>query len=134
MAQAKVQPHSERPIPGRLVKALYEHAGWWPERTEAAINQVLRGAPAVGAWVEGRLVGFARVVTDGLFRAYVEDVVVHSDYRHQGIGAALVARLVGEVSPTVRVSLFCKSGLVPLYERQGFTPTIQVVMHRADAP
>jgi ribosomal protein S18 acetylase RimI-like enzyme len=61
---------------------------------------------AVGAWEDERLIGFARAVSDGVFRAYIEDVVVHENYRRSGIGQKLLSRLMNELSDIETVSLF----------------------------
>lgn len=122
--------HRDRPIAPSLVRELYNHVGWWPERSSEQIGQVLEGAPAAGAWDGERLVGFARVVTDGIFRAYIEDVVVHEAWRRQGVATALMACLLDELKEIPVVSLFCKAGLVPVYQGQGFQETRQVVMHK----
>ena len=47
---------------------------------------MLKNSIAIGVWEENELVGFARVVSDGVFRAYIEDVVVHESVRNKGIG------------------------------------------------
>ena len=41
----------------------------------------------------GRLLGMARALSDGVSDAYILDVVVHPDYRRQGIGRRLVSTL-----------------------------------------
>lgn len=125
-----VKLHRERPIPAEQVRVLYDHVGWWPERTLPQIQRVLDSAPAAGTWDGDRLVGFARVVTDGVFRGYFEDVVVHESYRRRGIATALMQCLLDEVRDVHLVSLFCKERLVPVYRSMGFEETRQVVMHR----
>ena len=37
-----------------------------------------------------RFVGFTNVLWDGLVHAFIEDVLVDAEYRHRGIGVALV--------------------------------------------
>ena len=125
-----IASHAERAIAARLLHQLYDHAGWWPRRAEGEIAAMLDAGPAVGAWEGDRLVGFARAVVDGRFRAYIEDVVVEGGYRRQGVGGRLVARLLRELGPIETVSLFCDPALVPWYEGHGFRPTSQIVMHR----
>ncbi len=39
---------------------------------------------------ESRFVGFVNVLWDGLVHAFIEDVMVDTDYRHRGVGVALV--------------------------------------------
>jgi ribosomal protein S18 acetylase RimI-like enzyme len=81
--------------------------------------------------VLGQLVGFARAVTDGVLRAYVEDVIVAPDRRGRGIGRAVLDRLLQELGPIPVVTLFCSPGLVRYYEASSFIATRQVVMHRS---
>jgi ribosomal protein S18 acetylase RimI-like enzyme len=105
-------------------------ASWWPERTAEQVRAVLRSAPAVGAWHGQDLVGFARAVTDGILRAYVEDVVVSPDWRGRGVGHALLTGLMEQLEPIPVVTLFCSPDLVRYYEASSFRSTRQVVMHR----
>ncbi len=126
----EVRTAAERPIPARLVRDLYAQVGWWPERSEADIAGMLVRGVAVAAWDDDRLVGFARAVSDGRFRAYIEDVVVHEHYRRQGVATDLLERLLDELGAIDVVSLFCHPVLAPLYEPAGFEPTRQLVLHR----
>jgi GNAT superfamily N-acetyltransferase len=127
---AAVVPHGQREIPADGVLALYRMADWWPERTAEQVRAVLRSAPAVGAWHGQDLVGFARAVTDGILRAYVEDVVVSPDWRGRGVGHALLTGLMEQLEPIPVVTLFCSPDLVRYYEASSFRSTRQVVMHR----
>lgn len=68
--------HEERLIDSRAVRELYTSVEWWPERTEEQIAQVLASDVAIGAWDGEHLIGFARVVSDHVFHAYVEDVMI----------------------------------------------------------
>lgn len=59
---------------------------------------MLKNSIAIGVWEENELIGFARVVTDGVFRADIEDVVVHESVRNKGIGEKMLTMLLQEVS------------------------------------
>jgi GNAT superfamily N-acetyltransferase len=128
-----VVPHGQPEIPAEGVLSLYRAEGWWPERTAEQVRAVLRVAPAVGAWHGQDLIGFARAVTDGILRAYVEDVIVSPEWRGIGVGRALLAGLMEQLEPTPVVTLFCSADLVPHYEASSFRRTRQVVMHRVHA-
>jgi ribosomal protein S18 acetylase RimI-like enzyme len=65
---------------------------WSPHITE---NEIFKGiknsALVVGAYIEsGKQIGFLRVISDKVRFAYLLDVVVHEDYRRQGIGQRMV--------------------------------------------
>ena len=123
-----------RPIDSQALRRLFDDAGWWPEREIRDIRSVLDSGPAVGAWLEDELVGFARAVSDGIFRAYVEDVVVATAHRGRGIGARMMDALLEDLEGIHTISLFCEDSLVPLYSRSGFRPTKQRVLHRQQIP
>ncbi|MDP5274897.1 GNAT family N-acetyltransferase [Chengkuizengella axinellae] len=109
---------------------LYQNAGWWSERNEQDINLVLKSAIYVGAWQNDELVGFARAITDGKFRAYIEDVVVHTDIQREGIGLKLINELMNQLSHIDIVSLFSREDLISFYEENGFKSSkSQIVMH-----
>ncbi|MEZ4661815.1 MAG: GNAT family N-acetyltransferase [Caldilineaceae bacterium] len=112
--------YSERPIPAQAVRQLYDAVDWWPDRAIEQIEAVLEQDVAVGAWDGERLVGFARALSDGHFHAYVEDVMVHPDYRRRGIADRMLQRLLEALAHIDTISLFCKNDLIPLYERRGF--------------
>ncbi len=124
-------PHGLREIHAGSVLGLYRAAGWWPARTAEQVRAVLGTSPAVGAWHGQSLAGFARAVTDGILRAYVEDMVVAPDWRGMGIGPALLAGLMEQSGPVPVVTLFCSPDLVRYYEAGSFRRSRQVVMHRA---
>lgn len=121
--------HRERPIPLASLVGLYDHVGWDHPTSETELTAVLTAGPAVAAWVGEELIGFVRALSDGHRVAYVEDVMVHAHYR-RGLGSALMARLLEELETVKVVTLFCPPDIIPFYERQGFRPATNVLMHR----
>lgn len=76
------------------VKMIFSFAPWAQNRNIAQIAVMLQKTDFVVLITSEDLpVGFARVITDHAFRAFVEDVVVHPDYRGEGIGRMLVEAL-----------------------------------------
>jgi ribosomal protein S18 acetylase RimI-like enzyme len=129
-AALQIITHSERPIRPQDAVDLFHEEGWWPNRTTAITAAMLENSLAVGAWRGSMLVGLARAVTDGVERAYVEDVVVAHADRRSGIGVQLVEALMTSLADIPTVSLFCSAEHVDFYMLNGFHRTRQVVMHR----
>jgi GNAT superfamily N-acetyltransferase len=124
--------HTERLIDAHAVRVLYDVVNWWPHRLPDAIAQMLQRDLAIGAWDNDQLIGFARAVTDGYFRAYIEDMVVHPLYHRQGLAIQMLTQLIDVLSHIETISLFCTPEVVGLYEQLGFKARrSQVVMHRA---
>lgn len=83
-------------VPDELDRAqvidLYRAVGWSAYTSEPeTLRAALRGSSCVAVAHDGpALVGLARVISDGASIAYLQDVLVHPDYRRRGIGAAVV--------------------------------------------
>ncbi|MBM7586032.1 putative GNAT family acetyltransferase [Bacillus pakistanensis] len=123
--------YSQKRMSAKDIIPLYKDVNWWPERKESDIEKMLQLGSSVGAWKDGRLVGFARAITDGKFRAYIEDVVVISSLQKTGIGKILVAKLLNELNHIDVISLFCSEELIPFYDQNHFKYSkSQFVMHR----
>jgi GNAT superfamily N-acetyltransferase len=76
---------------------LSEHAYWGRWRGRSEVERQLAGAwRVVGAYADGRMVGFARAISDGVSIAYLADVFVVPAARGHGIGKALVRTMVDE--------------------------------------
>jgi ribosomal protein S18 acetylase RimI-like enzyme len=109
---------------------LYKAAGWWQESREAraVIPTMIRGSLSfmVARSIEGRIIGMARVISDGHSDAYIQDVVVLPDYRGRGVGRELVRRLtqfcVGR--KIAWIGLIAEPGTQGLYEELGFGPLV----------
>jgi ribosomal protein S18 acetylase RimI-like enzyme len=67
-----------------------------------------------------RLVGMARLLSDGVCNAYLLDVWTSSDYRRQGIASAMIGRLLDQV-PGQHVGLQTDDAQA-FYESLGFRP------------
>jgi ribosomal protein S18 acetylase RimI-like enzyme len=97
------------------------------------IRVALESGSAVGAWDGDRLVAFARALSDGHFNAYVEDVMVHEEYRRQGVGKRVVSLLLEELEDIETVSLYCRAEVVHFYESSGCQRTSYVLVQRKES-
>nr|WP_307874870.1 GNAT family N-acetyltransferase [Frankia nepalensis] len=97
--------------------------GRWRRRAdwEAQVDGAWR---VVGAYEAstGRLVGFARAVSDGVAFAYLADVFVAEEARGHGLGAALVATMIDEGPGVCFRWMLHTDDAHGLYRRFGFAP------------
>jgi len=113
------------------LRALFAQTDWAKPRSLSGIEHMLRLTPLhMSAWHDERLVGFARALTDGVYRAMLEDVIVATDYRGRGIGHKLLELLLLELSEVEEVLLGCMESLVPLYEQFQFKRVTHPIMKR----
>jgi GNAT superfamily N-acetyltransferase len=93
-------------------------------RTAEALRRSFEAASHVAFARDGnRVVGMARLLSDGVCNAYLVDVWTMASYRRQGIGSALVRRLLDAV-PGQHVGLQTDDA-GPFYEGLGFKPQPQ---------
>lgn len=90
-------------------------------RTAEALRRSFEQSQHVAFARDGdRVVGMARLLSDGVCNAYLVDVWTASPYRRQGIASALIRRLLDEV-PGQHVGLQADDAR-RLYESLGFRP------------
>jgi GNAT superfamily N-acetyltransferase len=117
--------------PDRLDELMELFAGqWWTaRRTRDDVEAMLRGSGLLFALIDtsiNRLVGFARVITDGVYLAMLLDVIVANDRRGMGLGRALLDSVTNHATlvNVQSVELVCQPDLVPFYRQWGFTDQV----------
>jgi len=115
------------PVPPDQAEALtrlYQNEWWARDRRVEDVRRMLSATDlSFGLVEEGRLVGFSRVLTDGVYKALVLDVIVERRLRGTGAGRRLMDAILGhERLASVRhFELYCLPELTAFYERWGFT-------------
>lgn len=101
-------------------------AQWWGgSRTVEQIVLMLRHTTALVGVVDlstGQLVGFARALSDSIFRATIYDVAIDERFQGGGLGRRVVERLLDHtlVRSASFIYLACEPGLEGFYHRWGF--------------
>ncbi|HEY2516405.1 MAG TPA: GNAT family N-acetyltransferase [Polyangiaceae bacterium] len=112
--------------------ALFRTAGWGYRADDPAmLAAMVSGAKYVVSAHDsdqgGRLVGFARAISDGVTNAYVGSVAVLPEYRGRGIGSEVVRRLM-EGRDKVRFVLHARKAMHPFYRKLGFDDAVDLLV------
>jgi len=121
----------ELPIKPEQLQFLFRQTDWAEDRSIEGIQTMLEGTAVVlGAWEDDRIIGFARTITDGIYRALIDDVVVEESKRGQGIGSELMRKLLERLTEMGIEEIFLRCGrnIVPFYQRFGFEITRSALM------
>jgi len=104
---------------------LFETTGWNEDYrvNQSELFQALQNSwYFISAYEENQLVGFGRIVSDGVLHAVLFDVIIHPDFQGCGIGRRITNDLVLKcVSHKIRdIQLFCARSKIGFYEQCGF--------------
>ena len=110
--------HPEEVLP------LYQSVGWRsytarPDMLREAYRHSLR---AWAAYADNKLIGMVRIVGDGHSVIFVQDLLVHPDYQRQGVGTALLRRVIEAYPHVYQLHLLtdCTEQTARFYQSLGF--------------
>lgn len=104
---------------------LFRGEWWCADRSAEQVRRLLAGPSLLYGLVEPQtrhLAAFARVVSDGVFKAWLCDVIVAPAWRNHGLGRMLLERVVTDprLAGVAHLELCCLDTLVPFYRRFDF--------------
>ena len=104
---------------------LFVESGWNEKLNLSPqdLEQAAQNSYVVIAAYEGeQLVGFGRVISDGVVYATIHDVVVAPNWRQQGIGSNIIHRLLAILDDhdIHSIHLFANTGSEAFYKHLGF--------------
>ena len=67
-----------------------------------------------------KIVGVGRALADGVDVSYIADVAIHPEYQGEGIGKAIVSKLVELSKGHNKIILYANIGKEPFYAKLGF--------------
>ena len=102
----------------RLLKMTY----WADKRSPETIEKAVRNSSCYGLYVDAseKLAGFARVISDYATTYYLCDVIIDQEYRHHGLGTALVSHIVSSPEYTGLRGFLITRDAHDLYRKFGF--------------
>ena len=103
---------------------LYESVGWvsYTKRPKMLQEAYLHALKIYAAYVENKLVGIIRVVGDGSSVVFVQDLLVYPEYQRQGIGTALLKRIMEDYRGVYQLQLLTENTekTIAFYKSLGF--------------
>jgi ribosomal protein S18 acetylase RimI-like enzyme len=87
----------------------------WPNPPSPEVHlRMLQGSYRV--WTD-QVVGFAQAISDGVLTAFIPSLEVLGAYQKQGIGTALMQRMLESLDHLYSIDLVCDEDMIPFYER-----------------
>lgn len=112
-------------------RALFTAVGWTPYTSPEVARALQRSLYGVVAVQDGAIIAMGRVIGDGGKFYYIQDVAVRPDCQCQGIGRALVDRLLAWIKADAPgepfVGLFATDVAQQFYRHYGFDERREVL-------
>ena len=105
---------------------LYDVVGWGSYDKKVSKKALANTMYSVSVYDNDKIIGYGRIIGDGICFLYIHDVMVIPKYQNKKIGSQIMNKLLEKVNqikienPYVRVYLGASKGKEKFYERFGF--------------
>ena len=104
---------------------LFEATGWnkdYKLTSEELYQSIQKSSYCISAYNNEKLVGFGRMLSDGIAHAVIFDVIILPEFQRSGIGSKIMEKLLEECRGNkIRdIQLFCADGNIEFYKKFGF--------------
>ena len=105
---------------------LYDAVGWGSYDEKVSEKALANTMYSVSVYDHDKIIGYGRIIGDGICFLYIHDVMVIPKYQNKKIGSQIMNKLLEKVNqikienPYVRVYLGASKGKEKFYERFGF--------------
>ena len=105
---------------------LYDAVGWGSYDEKVSEKALANTMYSVSVYDDDKIIGYGRIIGDGICFLYIHDVMVIPKYQNKKIGSQIMNKLLEKINqtklenPYVRVYLGASKGKEKFYERFGF--------------
>lgn len=105
---------------------LYDAVGWGSYEKNVSEKALANTLYSVSVYDDDKIIGFGRLIGDGICFLYIHDVMVIPEYQNRKIGSKIMHKILEKINqiklenPYVRVYLGASKGKEKFYERFGF--------------
>ena len=105
---------------------LYDAVGWGSYDEKVSEKALANTMYSISVYDDDKIIGYGRIIGDGICFLYIHDVMVIPKYQNKKIGSQIMNKLLEKVNqkklenPYVRVYLGASKGKEKFYESFGF--------------
>ena len=113
----------------KQLHGLYLNEWWTKERTLQDTIKCVQGSQVCIGLVDenNNLIGFVRVITDFVLKAFIFDLIINTKVRNQGLSKKLIKEVLEhkKLSEVKHFELYCLPELKNLYSQFGFSNELE---------
>ena len=105
---------------------LYDAVGWGSYEEEISKKALSNNIYSVSIYDNNNIIGYGRIIGDGIVFLYIHDIMVKPEYQGKGIGKTIMNKLLAQihelqkVNPDLRTYLGASKGKEEFYKKCGF--------------
>ena len=105
---------------------LYDSVGWGSYDKKISKKALSNTYYSVSIYDDNKIIGYGRLIGDGICFMYIHDVMVIPKYQNKKIGTSIMNKLLGKIeeikkeNPDLRVYLGASKGKEGFYNKFGF--------------
>jgi predicted GNAT family N-acyltransferase len=107
---------------------LYQDVGWGSERSLEGTNDCVQNAQICIGILDNNynLIGFTRILSDFIYKAFIFDVIVSTEHRGSGLGQKLMelAKNHEKLKKVKHFELYCLPEMEAFYSSIGFSTDV----------
>jgi N-acetylglutamate synthase-like GNAT family acetyltransferase len=113
------------------LKKLFSQTTWASKRKDQDIRKMIENLNVfVTIRKNSALIGFGRAITDGIYRALIDDIIVDNSYQKRGLGKVIVENLLKQLVGIDEIFLNTKPELEEFYIKFGFAKVRTITMKK----
>ena len=99
---------------------LFSQTTWANKRSIEGVEDLLAKTDiCITIRKENQLIGFGRAITDGTYRALIDDVIIDEKYRGEGLGGMIIKNLKEQLKEVEGIFLNTDEHLEDFYKKYG---------------
>ena len=113
------------------LSSIYEQTWFTQSRNVEDIKKMLLNSYLTLGFVKaGELIGFCRVISDGVYKAFLFDIIVKDKYQNQGFGRIIMDKVLNHnrLINVQHIELYCPEKITPFYKKLGFQNRTSLLM------
>ena len=105
---------------------LYDAVGWGSYEEEISKKALSNNIYSVSVYENENIIGYGRIIGDGIVFLYIHDIMVKPEYQGKGIGKTIMNKLLTKIhelqkiNPDLRAYLGASKGKENFYKKCGF--------------
>lgn len=105
---------------------LYDAVGWGSYEEEISKKALSNNIYSVSVYENENIIGYGRIIGDGIVFLYIHDIMVKPEYQGKGIGKTIMNKLLTKIhelqkiNPDLRTYLGASKGKENFYKKCGF--------------